>query len=84
MGSYECRLVWKGPKARGQAGQCRVDLEVETDHSGEREANVESPFEQNAGPYHASVVGSGQGPRARVCPKDPRLQHGEEGIAQDR
>ena len=84
MGSYEYRLAWKGPKARGQAGQSGEESEVETDHSEELEANVEGLFEQNAGPCHASVVGSGEDPRVRVWPKDLRLQHVGEGIAQGR
>ena len=56
---------------------------MQTDHLGDSGANVEGPFGQKMGPYHASAAGSEQDPRARVCPKDRRLQRVEGGIARD-
>jgi hypothetical protein len=45
---------------------------------------VEGLFGQKMAPYHASVAGGEQDPRARrVCPKDRRLQRVEGGVAQD-
>ena len=77
---YEDRLESEVPKIPGQAGK---DVGVQTDHSGNSRANVEGLYGQKMGPHHASVDGSKQDPRARVCPKDRRLQRVEGGVAQD-
>lgn len=80
MDFYEDRLESEVPKFPGQAGQ---DVGAQTDHSGDSGVNVGGLVGQKTGPYHASVAGSEQDPRARVCPKDLRLQRVEGGVAQD-
>jgi hypothetical protein len=84
MDSYEACLAKRGLKTRGQAEHHEEHWGAQIGHLWGLEVNVEGTFGYLSGPYHASVAGDGENPKARVGPWGPhwRPVEGEE-IARD-